>query len=88
MVGCRNGKEATRRLAELLPLGPLASSKISREDFKEFLFQEATPSFCVRDGADRLEHQALRGPVVVLGVLARTLTRLRSRTCRRDSDDG
>ena len=43
-------QEATRRLAELLPLGPLTSSTISREDFKEFLFQEATPSFCFRDG--------------------------------------
>jgi hypothetical protein len=43
-------QEATRRLADLLPLGPLASSTINREDFKEFLFQEATPSFCVRDG--------------------------------------
>lgn len=43
---------ATRRLADLLPLGPLpsSSSKISREDFKDFLFQEATPSFCVREG--------------------------------------
>lgn len=41
---------ATRRLAELLPLGPLASSKLSREDFKDFLFQDAKPSFCVRDG--------------------------------------
>jgi hypothetical protein len=38
-------------LAELLPLGPLGANaaKISREDFKEFLFQEATPSFCVRE---------------------------------------
>jgi hypothetical protein len=43
-------QEATRRLAELFPLGPLVSSKISREDFREFLFQEATPSFCVREG--------------------------------------
>jgi hypothetical protein len=45
-----NWQEATRRLAELLPLGPLTSSTISREDFKEFLFQEATPSFCFREG--------------------------------------
>jgi hypothetical protein len=43
-------QEATRRLAELLPLGPLASSTISSEDFREFLVQEATSSFCVRDG--------------------------------------
>ena len=47
-----NWQRATCRLAELLPLGPLApnSSKSSREDFKEFLFHEATPSFCVEDG--------------------------------------
>lgn len=45
-------QEATRRLAELLPLGPLApnAAKLSREDFREFLFQEATSSFCIRDG--------------------------------------
>jgi len=45
-------QEATSRLADLLPLGPLAPNapKLSREDFKEFLFQEATPSFCFRDG--------------------------------------
>jgi hypothetical protein len=41
---------ATRRLVDLLPLGPLTSSTISREDFKEFLFQEATPSFSVEMG--------------------------------------
>src|ERR1700733_11639341 len=47
-----NWQRATSHLAELLPLGPLPpnSSKMSREDFKEFLFQEATPSFCVRGG--------------------------------------
>ena len=47
-----NWQGATRRLAELLPLGPLPanSSKINREAFQGFLFQEATPSFCVREG--------------------------------------
>jgi hypothetical protein len=46
-----NWQRATCRLGELLPLGPLPanSSKIRRQDFKEFLFQEATPSFCVRE---------------------------------------
>jgi hypothetical protein len=46
-------QEATRRLTELLPLGPSApnSAKISRDDFKEFLFQDATPSYCVREGS-------------------------------------
>jgi hypothetical protein len=55
--GKRNGplsewQKATSRLAELLPLGPLPanSPKICRDDFKEFLFQSATPSFCLRDG--------------------------------------
>jgi hypothetical protein len=45
-----NWQRATCQLAQLLPLGPLPpnSWEISREDFKEFLFQEATPSFCVR----------------------------------------
>ncbi len=43
-------QEATRRVAELLPLGPLTSSKICRDDFKEFLLRGATPSFCVEDG--------------------------------------
>jgi hypothetical protein len=43
---------ATCRLADLLPLGPLSpnSPKFSRDDFGEFLFQPATPSFGVRDG--------------------------------------
>lgn len=47
-----NWQRATCRLAELLPLGSLAanSSKISREHFRDFLFQPSTPSFCVRDG--------------------------------------
>jgi len=47
-----NWQRATNRLAELLPLGPLAanSPKFSREDFREFLFQPATPSFCVQEG--------------------------------------
>ncbi len=45
-----NWQRATRRLAELLPLGPLASSTISRENFSEFLFHEAMPSFCVQEG--------------------------------------
>lgn len=46
-----NWQEATCRLAELLPLGPLPedSSKINRDDFKEFLFQSAKPSFSVRE---------------------------------------
>jgi hypothetical protein len=41
----------TSQLAELLPLGPLPANslKICRDDFKEFLFQEATPSFCFRE---------------------------------------
>jgi hypothetical protein len=45
-------REATRRLADLLPLGQLAPNapKLSREEFKEFLRQEATPSFCLREG--------------------------------------
>jgi hypothetical protein len=43
-------QEATCRLADLLPLGPLACSKISRGDFRDFLFQEATPSYCVWAG--------------------------------------
>ncbi len=51
----RNGRlsewqGATRRLVDLLPLGPLTSSKISRDDFEEFLFQGATPSFCFEEG--------------------------------------
>jgi hypothetical protein len=47
-----NWRRATSRLAELLPLGPLPenAAKISRGDFRDFLFQEATPSFCVREG--------------------------------------
>jgi hypothetical protein len=47
-----NWQRATSRLAELLPLGPLAtnSPKINRDDFKEFLFQPAKPSFSVREG--------------------------------------
>jgi hypothetical protein len=34
-------------LADLLPLSPLAQNlvKISRENFRAFLFQEATPSY-------------------------------------------
>jgi hypothetical protein len=46
-----NWERATCRLAELLPLGPLAAnaSTISREHFREFLFQPPTPSFCVRE---------------------------------------
>lgn len=45
-------QRATRRLAELLPLGPLSedSLKFERDDFGDFLFQEPTPSFHVRDG--------------------------------------
>ena len=43
-------REATRRLVDLLPLGPLAFSTISREDFEQFLFQDATPSYCVQEG--------------------------------------
>jgi hypothetical protein len=43
-------QEATRRLADLLPLGPLACSKIERERFRDFLVQGATPSFSVREG--------------------------------------
>lgn len=43
-------REATRRLADLLPLGPLACSKIDRVDFREFLFHGAAPSFCVKEG--------------------------------------
>lgn len=51
----RNGRlsewqEATRRLADLLPLGPLACSKIDRERFRDLLVQGATPSFSVREG--------------------------------------
>jgi hypothetical protein len=44
-------QEATRRLADLLPLGPLAPNAptLSREAFKEFLRQEATPAFCFRE---------------------------------------
>jgi hypothetical protein len=47
-----NWQRATCRLAELLPLGPLGanSPSISRDDFRDFLFQEATPSFCVEEG--------------------------------------
>lgn len=45
-------QEATHRLADLLPLGPLAPNapKLSRDDFREFLLQEATHSFCIRGG--------------------------------------
>ena len=43
-------QEATRRLADLLPLGPLACSKIDRERFRDFLVQGATPLFSVREG--------------------------------------
>lgn len=43
-------QEATSRLDELLPLGPLGSSTINRADFKDFLFQSATPGHCLRDG--------------------------------------
>jgi hypothetical protein len=47
-----NWQRATCRLAELLPLGPLPANSptISRDDFREFLFQEATPGHCVREG--------------------------------------
>jgi hypothetical protein len=43
-------QEATRRLAELLPLGPLDSSTISHEHFSEYLVQGANPSYCVEEG--------------------------------------
>ena len=51
-VSLSEWQEATHRLADLLPLGPLAPNalKLSREVFKEFLRQEATPAFCVREG--------------------------------------
>jgi hypothetical protein len=43
---------AATRLADLLPLGPLPAntSKISRDDFRNFLYQSATSSFCLREG--------------------------------------
>lgn len=45
-------QRATNRLADLLPLGPLSSDspRMNRKDFREFLFQEATPSFCIKTG--------------------------------------
>src|ERR1700722_12872939 len=43
-------QEATRRLADLLPLGPMTSSKLSRDDFRDLLFQQTPPSFFVEAG--------------------------------------
>jgi hypothetical protein len=45
-------QRATNRLSDFLPLGSLApdSPDISREEFKEFLFQDAKPSMSMRDG--------------------------------------
>ncbi len=43
-------QETSRRLAELLPLGPLDSSTISREHFSEYPVQGANPSYCVEEG--------------------------------------
>jgi len=43
---------ATNRLSDFLPLGPLTadSPKLSRNDFTDFLFQEASPHMSVQDG--------------------------------------
>jgi hypothetical protein len=65
-------QDATLRLAEYLPLGPLPSDAptIDRNDFDRFLFQEASPAFVIRGGriAWRIELfmllvMALRCPV-------------------------
>jgi hypothetical protein len=45
-----NWQRAVRRLAELLPLGPLPNDswEISRADFRAFLVQEPTPAFYIQ----------------------------------------
>jgi hypothetical protein len=45
-------RRATVRLSDALPLGPLRADAptVARQDFNQFLFQEATPAFDFADG--------------------------------------
>jgi len=57
---------ATNRLADFLPLGPLTadSPKLNRNEFTDFLFQEASPCMSVQDGKINWQIRLLMSPEI------------------------